>query len=974
MNQEKSPEDNGHNGSHRGTMRELYGNQSLPMSDRDLAWVVHEGSLELFSSRFDKNEPVGVRRHLTTIVPGRVVFGCEPNADEGSLGLVSIVTGSTVVEEVKFSDFIKSGLEEGFHNLRDWVASVSGLMSDGHEAPVNTTRITESGALELGCQEVFAPNLYGMLSIKVTSGEVSIFGHSELQLTPESPTLLLGDALWLRVDSENAEIQVSVVTSDHDSQELRDGLATLYGCMNRYLQTIIKLEAASEIERRQRSARLGELETAEAFEGLEQVLTPRERFPIRDTPLLTATNAVGQAMGIRIEPPAISEEMRRLAHPIEAIARASKCRWRALVLGPDWWMHDSGPLIGFVGEEERRPVALLPSAKGYDIVDPEKRYREPLTPQRREELLQDAFMLYRPLPSKIKTVAGLLRFTLRGRVPDLGRVLLVGITVTLVGMLVPKVTALLVDSAIPNADRRLLSELAALLAIAAFASAAFTFIQLMTTVRISTDSEVTSQAAMWDRLLKLRPDFFRQFSSGDLQKRVDAVGEVLRELNGATIRPMISGVLALLNFLLLWYYSWELAKVAIWVGLAVLLVTMTVSYFVRRASVVLHEQEGKFHGLVVQMIGGVSKIRTMGAENRAFNHWLTKYVDELHTRRNIEYLRDVVTIFNLLIPTIALAFVFWKAAQLTVGLEITDPKRMSIGDFLGFSTAFTLYLTGWTDVSNTLVGVLDSIVKGRRIRPLLLGEPEVADDASDPGKLKGFITFENVSFRYRHDGPQILEDISFQIRPGEFVAFVGPSGSGKSTVLRLLLGFEQPESGRVCFDGQDIQGVDVLAVRRQIGTVLQNGRLNHGSILDNISNNSQITMAEAWDAVSDAGMSRDVESMPMGLHTAVSEGGTNLSGGQRQRLLIARALAVRPKLVFFDEATSALDNKTQSTVSDALERRKVTRVVIAHRLSTIRQADRIFVLDKGRIVQDGKFDDLSEIDGPFRDLVSRQMV
>ena len=225
----------------------------------------------------------------------------------------------------------------------------------------------------------------------------------------------------------------------------------------------------------------------------------------------------------------------------------------------------------------------------------------------------------------------------------------------------------------------------------------------------------------------------------------------------------------------------------------------------------------------------------------------------------------------------------------------------------------------------------------------------------------------------RGGGPLTLDNISCEIQPGEFVAFVGPSGSGKSTILRLLLGFEECEQGRILFDGQDLSGLDVLAVRRQIGTVLQHGRLNTGSIFENISNNSKISHAEAWEAIADAGMTSDLENMPMGLHTMVAEGGGNLSGGQRQRLLIARALATRPKIVFFDEATSALDNKTQSIVSSALTRRKVTRVVIAHRLSTIQSADKIYVLNHGRLIQSGGFKELSENEGFFRNLVMRQL-
>jgi ATP-binding cassette subfamily C protein len=644
-----------------------------------------------------------------------------------------------------------------------------------------------------------------------------------------------------------------------------------------------------------------------------------------------------------------------------------------VLLGAEWWTHDTGPLVGYLGAEARHPVALLPRGRDYDIVDPERRGREPLTPELRAQLCPDAHMFYRPLPDRLLRIPDLLRFTLQGRVRDTLFVLTMGILATLLSMLVPKVTGVLVDSAIPNADHSLLWQLWGLLSAAGLAGAAFTFAQVMATVRVSTMAEVVAQSAMWDRLLKFRPSFYREYSSGDLQTRVNAVGEVSRDLSGATLRPLISGALALLNFLLLWYYSWELAKLAIWLGLAVLVVTMVVGYYIRQRSFRLHDLEGILNGLMIQMIGGVGKVRVAGAEHRAFHHWVSRYTEQLRLSLSIQRLKDLISVFNLVLPPVAAAFLFWKATDLTIKLPITDPARIGIGDFIAFNTAFVLYLTGWTDVSKTLVSVLDALIKGRRIQPILEGTPEVAADATDPGRLTGYIRSENVSFRYHADGPLILDRVTFEARPGEFVAFVGPSGSGKSTVLRLLLGFERPEYGRILYDGQDLGGLDVLAVRRQIGTVLQNGRLNAGSIFDNISNNAQITHGEAWDAVADAGMSGDIELMPMGLHTMVAEGGANLSGGQRQRLLIARALAVRPKLVFFDEATSALDNQTQAIVSAALERRKVTRLVIAHRLSTIRQADRIYVLESGRVVQVGSFEDLSQQEGLFRDLMSRQM-
>ena len=229
-----------------------------------------------------------------------------------------------------------------------------------------------------------------------------------------------------------------------------------------------------------------------------------------------------------------------------------------------------------------------------------------------------------------------------------------------------------------------------------------------------------------------------------------------------------------------------------------------------------------------------------------------------------------------------------------------------------------------------------------------------------------------MTFHYQQDLPPALQDVSFKVRPGEFVAFVGPSGSGKSTLLRVLLGFEEPDSGSVYFDGQDFSRLDVQAVRSQIGVVLQSGRIMAGDFFTNIVGSTAHTLEDAWEAARMAGLAEDIEAMPMGMHTVVSEGANTLSGGQRQRLLIARAIVSKPRIVFFDEATSALDNRTQAIVSESLERLNATRIVIAHRLSTIRNASCLYVMERGRIVQSGTYDALVALEGPFADLARRQ--
>ncbi len=260
-----------------------------------------------------------------------------------------------------------------------------------------------------------------------------------------------------------------------------------------------------------------------------------------------------------------------------------------------------------------------------------------------------------------------------------------------------------------------------------------------------------------------------------------------------------------------------------------------------------------------------------------------------------------------------------------------------------------------------------------RLEPILETVPEVDESKSEPGELAGEIEFSHVSFRYQEDGPLILDGVSFRAGPGEFIALVGPSGAGKSTCLRLILGFEKPTVGSIYFDGQDLSGLAVQSVRRQIGVVLQSGRPMAGSIFSNIMGSANLGVDAAWEAARMAGLEEDIKAMPMGMHTVISEGAETFSGGQKQRILIARAIVHRPRIILFDEATSALDNRTQEIVSRSLEGLKATRIVIAHRLSTIQNADRIYVIDDGRVVEEGTYGDLLRNNGPFAHLAERQI-
>ncbi|MEH2439592.1 NHLP bacteriocin export ABC transporter permease/ATPase subunit [Nostoc sp.] len=751
-------------------------------------------------------------------------------------------------------------------------------------------------------------------------------------------------------------------------------LSELHDNLCEILTQIEQEESATKWTQFQAREQLNSQAKVNALGELASVLKPKQAELMQTgTPLLIAAGAVGRALGIKILPPVRSEDMNRIKEPLEAIARASRIRIRRVLLNDRWWQKDSGPLLAYTNQDNF-PVALLPAGVGkYEIFDPQKHVRIPVNKDTAQQLAPFAHVFYRPIPENNVTAIDLLLFAFKGKIRELVVIFLTGVVGALLGMLTPLATAILIDSVIPDADRGLLMQIGLGLIAATFGTIIFQIAQGFAGLRLESKASLDSQAALWDRLFNLRVSFFREYSIGDLQSRVSAVTQIRQKLNDTVLRTVFTSFFSLLNLGLLFIYSSSLALVVVAVALVAIIFTTISSVLSRQKLRALEEIEGEIFGFTVQMVAGVSKLRVSNAEDRAFAYWAKKYSQQLKLKLSTEVIEDVLAIFNTAMPTVSSIIVFWLAVTLITQAPSQSETGLSTGTFLAFNSAFAIFIAGATQLSNTIVSILDISIFWERAKPIFQAQPEIDLSKSDPGRLTGKVKVDRVTFRYREDGPLNLDDLTIEADPGELIALVGPSGSGKSTIIRLLLGFETPKDGTIYYDGQDLSGLDTSAVRRQIGVVLQNGRINSASIFENISSGALVTMDEAWEAVRMAGFADDIKSMPMEMHTVISEGGTNLSGGQRQRLLIARALVLKPRIIIFDEATSALDNRTQAIVSTSLDQLGVTRIIIAHRLSTIRNADRIYVIEAGRVVQQGRFEELVNQKGLFANLMARQM-
>jgi len=793
----------------------------------------------------------------------------------------------------------------------------------------------------------------GLLFLHLDSGE-GIFGGTRVK--PGS-TLALTPGLWVEATGE-AEWQA------FETASLAFILATTEIAIAALFIALGEVRRQRETAERERFLARRELNARTAGSALAALAGTVHREQRGEAehgsgdPLFDVIRAATATMGVTARP-ARSSGTRSDA--VREIAQASGLRTRTVVLSGEWWRQENGPLVGHW--TQGNAVALLPCRGGYEIFDPARGIRQRASRSNAGGLNAFAQMFYRPLPEDASP-AGLLRHALSTPAArrDLRTVVIAGVGAAVLAMATPQGFAILIGQAIPDADSSMILQVGAGMIAAAFGSTVFLLTQAVAILRVQSGAFAALQTGAWDHLLKLSPAFFRDFTAGQLHVRVDAVTRIYQLLTADSLRSLFAGVASFVSLALMFWYSPALALIALGFGVAIILQTWLGARALLRVQQRWQHMEELLSGLVLQSIGAVSKLRVAGAGNRAFSQWAREYSRKQKLSLEIQELKDRMRLFNMVAPGLA------SAAALYFMLQEPVP----LGPFLACNAAMTAFLAATAAASDSFSGLILVASLWRRLNTILAVKPEVDNSRIHPGRLRGAISVDSVTFRYRTDGPMILDGVSIVAAPGECIALTGPSGCGKTTLLNLVLRFETPHSGAIYLDGRELSSLDITAVRRQIGVVTQDGRIMSGSLFENICSGGVNTMDEAWEAARAAGLDEDIQGMPMGMHTIVSEGGGNLSGGQRQRVLIARALVLKPSILIFDEATSALDNRTQAIVTESLNRLKATRILVAHRLSTIRGADRIYVIEKGRVVQQGKFEELAAAPGMFATLVKRQ--
>ena len=662
----------------------------------------------------------------------------------------------------------------------------------------------------------------------------------------------------------------------------------------------------------------------------------------------------------------VPNNIKDMNEQLEYLMRPYGIMRRTVNLEKGWYKDAIGAMLG-IRKDNNHVVALIPTGlSGYSFFDEISGKTVKLSHKTEHMIEIEAICFYKPLPLKKISISGLMKYIIQTlAISDFVFFGLATLAVILLGLLFPKLNSILFSDVIQSGSVQMLLATAVFMICISISTLIITAVKSLLTARINTKLSISVQAATMMRVMSLPAEFFKKYSSGEISSRSRCISTLCNMLVSVTLTTGLTTLLSLIYITQIFVYAPDLVALVFCILLVTVLFSLISTFMQMKISNKQMELSAKESGMGYSLITGVQKIKLSGAEKRAFAKWGNIFAKQAELTYNPPIFLKMNSVLNLAVSLIGMIFIYYRAVK----------SGVSVADYYAFSIAYGMVSGAFM----SLAGISRTVAQIKPVinmaKPILDAVPEISEDKQVVTRLSGGIELNNVSFRYNNNMPLVLDDLSLKIRPGQYVAVVGQTGCGKSTLMRIMLGFETPQKGAVYFDGKDLSSIDLKSLRRRIGVVMQDGKLFQGDIFTNITISAPwLTVDDAWEAAELAGVAEDIRRMPMGMNTLISEGSGGVSGGQRQRLMIARAIASKPKILMFDEATSALDNLTQKKVSNSLDSLKCTRIIIAHRLSTIKQCDRIIVLKKGRIIEDGKYEELISSGGYFAELVAKQRI
>lgn len=704
---------------------------------------------------------------------------------------------------------------------------------------------------------------------------------------------------------------------------------------------------------------------AEAFANMASAITGRKIEASLNNDRAVTKDAIDEILRYyHVKSREVPDGISDVNEQLEYLMRPFGIMRRTVKLEDGWYSDAIGAMLGVL-RESGRVVALIPTGlSGYSYFDYDTGKRKKINHKNQHLFEAEAIAFYKPFPLKKISLPSLAAYIVRAlSASDFVMIALATLALSLIGMIAPMISKLLFDRVLPSGSSRLLIAITFFSVCVSVSTLLISAVKNMITARIETKLNISVDAATMMRIMSLPADFFKQYSAGELSNRAAQVGVLCKMLASTVLSTGLTSIFSLIYISQIFVYAPALVVPALMIILVTVVFSVVTSLVQMKLSIRQMEISGKEGGMTYALITGIQKIKLAGAEKRAFARWGNLYAENAKLTYGPPTFIELNSVISLAISLVGTIVMYSMAVK----------SGISVADYYAFNTAYGMVSGAFMALAGIALTVSQIKPILNMVKPFFDAVPEVSDGKQVITRLSGGIELNNVSFRYSENMPLIVDDMSLKIRPGQYVAIVGKTGCGKSTLMRLLLGFEHPQKGAIYYDGRDLERIDLRSLRRRIGVVMQNGKLFQGDIYSNIVISAPwLSQDEAWEAAELAGIADDIRKMPMGMNTIISEGSGGISGGQRQRLMIARAIAPKPKILMFDEATSALDNITQKKISESLGSLKCTRIVIAHRLSTIKQCDRIIVLDRGKIIEDGKYEELIEKNGFFAELVARQ--
>ena len=954
------------------------GNLPISLDDPDSAWFIDQGCVNIFLIELKDGTEQAAPQHLMTRESGWLLPGVAPDRQtkDGGTTLHLVAKGSrgTILKRMPAAALSEVDSAELGEQIDTWLTEFTDTLSRLTKPLPRPTELAEPGEMQVSAPCTLSVRR-GVVWTSVPPQNTVLFMDlvSQADISqasgPQEAMLPLTRTSWIKL-FECATLTGQSSETLAQQNMLMPALAAFHTVALTLERLNRRLAVADDVNLER--ARTASRRTAEkaARQRLYNIydLPIDQDVKVEDTTLADALQVIGRHEKIDFKFPARSEDANDLMELFDVLTasgvRARRVRFKA---EGKWWWSDSNALLAFRAENDQ-PVALLPGRFGrYREFDPVSQRTVRVTAERAATLKDEAWMFYRPLPAGHMEPSELLKFALHGSAADILRLICVGLPYGLIRLLPALALGVVANQVTAGGGSETLYMLAMVLAGFGLLGGLLHMLQSMTMARLEGRSASRIEAAFWDYLMRLPSSVLNRYPAGDLAMSGMSFQNIRDGLQGVVADSFLSIIFLLPVFGVIFFYDATLGSVALAFSLVSLLVTVVIglrqiSPYARMAGA-----SRRVAGRLFQIIGGITKLRVENAEGSAFANWAKDYREQKHAEIELGALDVHSRAFSAALP-------FLAGGVLLFAVMAGGNRNVPVGDFLVVYTVFIIFQSSIARLGESFGIIASMLPVFDQMRPLLTAARETQSEGEPVDYLGGDVLFDRISFRYEPDGPMVLDDVTIHARRGEFIAIAGESGAGKSTLFRLALGIDRPAAGAVFYDGRDLRHLNLKQVRQKIGAVPQSVGLHPQDLWDNIvSHHEDVTNNDVWSATRIAEVEKEIKSMPMGMMTMVGTSGSVLSGGERQRVTIARSVLGNPQIMLFDEATNWLDNENQAQVMKNLTTLTSTRIVIAHRLSTLEQADRIYVMQAGRVVQCGPFKELMAVEGVFKELVKRQI-